>query len=792
MKKLLLGLAACAASFTAMQAQVITVSGEITTNTTWTNDNIYLLNGFVYVEDGADLTIEAGTLIKGDLASKGSLIITKTGTIHAQGTSCEPIVFTSNQPAGSRNYGDWGGVIILGEAPINPAGGSAIIEGGVDTPEGDGSYGGANPTDNSGVFSYVRIEFPGIPFLPNNEINGLTMGGVGSGTQIDHIQVSYSGDDSYEWFGGRVNAKYLIAYRGWDDDFDTDFGYRGKVQFAYALRDPNIADVSGSNGYEADNDATGSSNQPFSKPLFSNVTIAGPKMNTVDVVNANYKRGGHLRRNSQVSIYNSIIMGYPEVGILIDGLTTSQNAMNDSLQLKNNILSGHPDDYNCVSCDAGFNIDTWAASNNNHSYTTNALVGLIDAFNLSNPDPRPSAGSVATTNGTYFSGLLSDPFFTPTSYIGAFSTTNNWTDQPWVNFDCQNTSYSTPGINYNPALTATVTSMTCPATGSIDLTATGGAGSYTYLWADGPTTQDRSSLSAGTYNVTVTSNTCVANGGYTVSDIAIQKPTGLNITPVTQCSAKLNWSAVGTAGYYEVRYKVTGGTYSPVTNIGNVLTYTFTGLSASTSYEFDVRAKCPTTSEKSAWAKKSTSTIACGSPTSSSVTGITASSATINWVDACSVNNYTLQYRKVGAIAWITSTGIATTSKTLTGLLANTSYQYRLRTNCGGALHSAYTAIFTFTTNPLRMENNVVIDESILSIYPNPATDIVNVNIEAYTNVNITITNMMGQIVYAENNISADGLKTIEINVNNFESGIYLINVEGNNIKVSKEMVVSK
>lgn len=792
MKKLLLGLAATALSFTALQAQVITVSGEITTNTTWTNDHIYLLNGFVYVEDGADLTIEAGTIIKGDLASKGSLIITKTGTIHAQGTACEPIVFTSNQPAGSRNYGDWGGVIILGEAPINPAGGSAIIEGGVDTPEGDGSYGGANVSDNSGVFSYVRIEFPGIPFLPNNEINGLTMGGVGSGTQIDHIQVSYSGDDSYEWFGGRVNAKYLIAYRGWDDDFDTDFGYRGKVQFAYALRDPNIADVSGSNGYEADNDATGSSNQPFSKPLFSNVTIAGPKKNTADVVNANYKRGGHLRRNSQVSIYNSIVMGYAEVGILIDGLATSQNAMNDSLQLKNNILSGHPDDYNCVSCDAGFNIDTWAASNNNHTYATNALVGLVDAFNLSNPDPRPSAGSVATTNGTYFSGLLSDPFFTPTSYIGAFSTTNNWTDEPWVNFDCQNTDYSTPGINNNPVVTAAVTATSCPSTGAIDLSVTGGGGSYSYVWADGPTTQDRSSLGAGGYTVTITSgNSCAVTNSYTVLDVKIAKPAALTVAPITQCTVKLNWAAVPTAGSYEVRYRLTGGLFSSPINIGNVLTYTFTGLSASTSYEFQVRSKCPTTAEKSAWSKKTTSTIACGAPVITPVTGITSSTATINWSDACAVNNYTLQYRKSGAIAWITNTGIATTSKTLTGLLANTTYQYRLRTNCGATL-SAYTTIATFTTNPLRMENDVVTDETILNIYPNPATDIVNINIEAYTNVNMTITNMIGQVVYAENNIAVDGLKSMEINVRDFESGIYLINLEGNNIKVTKEMVVSK
>ena len=108
------------------------------------------------------------------------------------------------------------------------------------------------------VMKYVRIEYPGIAYSPNNEINGLTFGGVGRGTTIDYIQVSYSGDDSYEWFGGTVNCKHLIAYRGWDDDFDTDFGYQGKLQFLVGLRDPEVADQSGSNGFESDNDGSGS------------------------------------------------------------------------------------------------------------------------------------------------------------------------------------------------------------------------------------------------------------------------------------------------------------------------------------------------------------------------------------------------------------------------------------------------------------------------------------------------------------------------------------------------------
>ncbi|MGH7601813.1 MAG: T9SS C-terminal target domain-containing protein, partial [bacterium] len=205
----------------------IVVSGNITTNTTWTSNNTYLLNGFVYVKAGATLTIEPGTVIYGDKASKGALIIEQGAKIIADGTAAQPIVFTSALPAGQRSYGDWGGLILCGRAPINVPGGTATIEGGVGS-----IYGGTDPADNSGTLRYVRLEFPGIAFQPNSEINGLTLGGVGSGTIIDYVQVSYSGDDGFEFFGGTVNAKHLISLRTLDDDFDTDFGYSGKVQYA--------------------------------------------------------------------------------------------------------------------------------------------------------------------------------------------------------------------------------------------------------------------------------------------------------------------------------------------------------------------------------------------------------------------------------------------------------------------------------------------------------------------------------------------------------------------------------
>lgn len=358
----------------------VTVSGEITSNTTWTSGNVYLIQGFLYVRSGATLTIQPGTVIRGDKNSKGTLLIERGAKLMADGTSSNPIVFTSNESAGNRAYGDWGGVILCGKATINVAGGEAIIEGGPTSLYG----GGANPddNDNSGSLKYVRIEFPGIPFVPDKEINGLTFGGVGKSTQIDYIQVSYSGDDSYEWFGGTVNAKHLIAFRGWDDDFDTDYGFRGMIQFAVSLRDKDIADPgSGSNGFESDNDGTGSANTPVTKPIFSNVSIFGPKYESATAINSNYKRAMHLRRNTQINIYNSVLSGYP-TGLFIDGTASQTNATNGDLKMQRVVISGMT---NFFASDFERNFFK-TASFGNDTVATNDLLGYVDPFNLTAPN----------------------------------------------------------------------------------------------------------------------------------------------------------------------------------------------------------------------------------------------------------------------------------------------------------------------------------------------------------------------------------------------------------------------
>ena len=243
----------------------------------------YNLRGWVYVANGATLTIEAGSILKGDKQTQAALIVEPGGKRIAQGTVDAPIVFTSNQAKGKRKPGDWGGLILCGRAPVNQN--NPQIEGGPRT-----TFGGTDAADNSGVLSYVRVEFAGYPFQTDKEINGITFGGVGNGTKVDHVQVSYSNDDSFEWFGGTVNAKYLIAYKGWDDDFDTDNGFSGSVQYGLVVRDPKIADVSQSNSFESDNCSDGALIEPYTNATFSNITFVGPRaydgfQNTNDAIN---------------------------------------------------------------------------------------------------------------------------------------------------------------------------------------------------------------------------------------------------------------------------------------------------------------------------------------------------------------------------------------------------------------------------------------------------------------------------------------------------------------------------
>ncbi|SEM09956.1 hypothetical protein SAMN05421856_10191 [Chryseobacterium taichungense] len=427
------------------------LSGKITSNLTLKANNIYKLRGLVYVTNGATLTIEPGTKIVGEADKNGALIITRGSKIMAEGTASNPIIFTSEKPSPKR--GDWAGLVILGAAPTNASfngqAGVGEIEGGINNSEGLGLYGGTNAADNSGVLKYVRVEYAGYAFLPDKEINGITFGGVGNGTTVDYVQVSYANDDSFEWFGGTVNCSHLIAYKGLDDDFDTDNGFAGKVQFGIAVRDSQIADVSGSNAFESDNDANGSSLTPQTSATFSNMTIIGPVNSTssstnVGTINSLFQNALQIRRNSSISVFNSVFTGYP-VGLFIDatkGTPTDNNIGNSSLVFENNILAGNitplkfgpsttsPTPFTLAD------LTSWFTTHGNSTLTYTADAKFTNAWAPAGTTPNfsPASGSPLLTGGVFTHAKLTS-WFTPVTYRGAVKDATDTWYAGWTNYN---------------------------------------------------------------------------------------------------------------------------------------------------------------------------------------------------------------------------------------------------------------------------------------------------------------------------------------------------------------------
>jgi hypothetical protein len=465
--------------------QIVTVSGIIEGNVTWTANKIYKLSGFVRVGEEAtfgtitkvgNLTIEPGTVIVGERATKGALIVQRGSKINAIGTAALPIVFTSERDPGTREAGDWGGLVICGKAPNNLPDDATNrqLEGGYGA-----FHGGTDATDNSGTLKYVRLEYAGIPINPNQEVNSLTMGSVGSGTTIDYVQASFGLDDSFEWFGGTVNAKHLIAYKGLDDDFDTDNGFSGYVQYGVGIRGAAIADQSGSNGFECDNDANGSSNTPFTSAIFANMSIIGAKGASSTSIDPLFQHGAQLRRNNKQKIYNTVITGYP-YGVYIDsqkgvGSNAKTNAAAGDIDLGNVVLAGVegwgtngfglswsvnvkpmgvpvPGFENMTSLNTGastnltaFTIGTavpedwFKALTGNKIVATQANLGLSSTlWSSGRPTFTLTAGTSESLIGSNLkSGLPA--FFEATDYVGAFKSTD-WT-AGWAEFAPQAVVY---------------------------------------------------------------------------------------------------------------------------------------------------------------------------------------------------------------------------------------------------------------------------------------------------------------------------------------------------------------
>jgi len=455
---------------------IVDVSGVIKGNVTWTKDKIYRLKGYVRVgeelvsgtiTETGTLTIQAGTVIIGEEASNGTLIVHRGSKLIAIGTASEPIVFTSSEKVGDRKPGNWGGVVICGKAPNNLTG-VAELEGGY-----KGFHGGTDAADNSGTLKYVRIEYAGIPLNPNQEINSLTMGSVGTGTTIEYVQASFGLDDSFEWFGGTVNAKYLIAYKGTDDDFDMDNGFSGTVQFGLGYRDGSLADVSGSNGFEIDNDATGSNLAPFTSATLVNFSIIGAKGKSSDYLDANFQNGAQLRRNAKVKMYNTFITGYP-AGLYIDSQRGSAktNAANGELIVKNVVIAGTTgwgstgftslnsglygfgvpvvDQEQIARTNAGGAVATrpieigagvsasawFKAIAGNKTLTSTANTGISSALWSSRPTLTLTAGTSESLIGT---ALPSLPGTVATDFVGAFKD-SDWT-AGWAEFSPNSVLY---------------------------------------------------------------------------------------------------------------------------------------------------------------------------------------------------------------------------------------------------------------------------------------------------------------------------------------------------------------
>jgi hypothetical protein len=429
------------------------VSANITRNQLWPASCAIFLDGTIFVQPGVELTIEPGTVVKGRKnshdASPSALIFRRGARINAVGTADAPIVFTSDQPAGTRSKGDWGGVMLNGRAPVNVPGGEGLAEGLVNTP-----FGGNSPDDSNGVIRYVRIEFAGRQLTVDNELNLFTMNGVGAGTTIDHVQAHNGLDDCHEWFGGTVQAKYLVGTACGDDGLDWQLGFTGAVQFALVAQNIVVIE-SGGNGIEADNNENGFDLQPRSDPKMCNVTLIGTRGQAGTPAGGN-QIGILLRRGTAGKVAKTIIESFAAAGLQLQHATPGCSAgptltgnllVRDSLFFDNGTTGA-------AHCSSGSGANAPSPCNGCEFYDLLANgfgvvpdlcgagpIGCQDQNPAVDPrvsaawpptDPRPAnAGAVANA----FDCSSLDPFLEPTGYIGAFDPAGtNWL-QPWTSFD---------------------------------------------------------------------------------------------------------------------------------------------------------------------------------------------------------------------------------------------------------------------------------------------------------------------------------------------------------------------
>jgi hypothetical protein len=791
---------------TVYPATVTTVSADITANTTWSG--VVKLMNKVYVKNNATLTIAPGTIIRGDKLTQGSLIITRGAKIMADGTAANPIIFTSNEAVGARNEGDWGGLVILGLAKNNQPGGVANIEGIV--PTTDSQYGGNFDNDNSGILRYVRVEFAGIALEPNKEINGITFGSVGNLTTIDYVQVSFSGDDSFEWFGGTVNCKHLVAYRGLDDDFDCDFGFRGKVQFALSIRDKDLYDAPGdSNAFECDNDAAGSTATPKTRPIFSNVTLVGPKGNgtTALPTGEKFEKAFRLRRNSAVSVLNSLVTGW-EKGLSIEGAPVVANLNGDTMVFVNNILTNFAqptwstNNTNTVLNSGGSTAawyNSWWGVDGNDSTKTLAQVNWVNLFPALGvtPDARLGVGSVAAIGATF----LNPVFFSVATPVVA---TTSYTY-------CQGASAT--------ALTATALAGNSlrwytQATGGTYTTAapvpsTTTAGTYTYYVSQANAGNDESMRAA----ITVVVNALPATPVITASG-STTFCTGGSVDLTSSATAGNVWSnnlttstiTVSTTGNFTVTVTDANGctsTSAPISvNVSNAPAPTISATSTQ-ACSGDVVTVTSSAADSYLWSTGETTQTIQVSATAAVYVTVTNANA-CDGVGQSTTTNITFTATPTAAGSFTSAGNVVTFTNASTGA---TSYSWDFGdfTNSSAsapahayAANGSYTAVLTAIngnctdTVAFEISIEVGIEENnsmSFEVYPNPANEQVLVAFENNTAASITILDAMGRVVFAQA-INEIGSQVLPVSVAELASGSYTVQIiSANQVGVKRLMI---
>ena len=781
---------------------ITTVSADITTNTTWSG--VVKLMNKVYVKNNATLTIAPGTIIRGDKLTQGTLIITRGAKIMADGTASNPIVFTSNEAVGARNEGDWGGLVILGLAKNNQPGGVAFIEGIV--PTTDSQFGGNFDNDNSGTLKYVRVEFAGIALEPNKEINGITFGSVGNGTVVDYVQVTLSGDDSFEWFGGTVNCKHLIAYRGLDDDFDCDFGFRGKIQFALSIRDKDLYDAPGdSNSFECDNDAAGSTAQPKTRPIFSNVTLVGAKGNgtTALPTGEKFEKAFRLRRNSAVSVLNSLVTGW-EKGLSIEGAPVVANLNGDTMVFVNNILTNfaqptwNTNNTNTVINSGGSTAawyNSWWGVDGNDSTQSLTQVNWVNLFTALGvtPDARLAIGSVAATGATFMNPVffsIATPVVATTSYTY-----------------CQGaaaTALSATALTGNTLRWYTqATGGTYTTTAPVPSTTT--AGTYTYYVSQANVANDESMRAAinvtvnalpSTPVITASGSTSFCTGGSV--DLSSSAASG----NVWSTNATTSTITVATTGNYSVTVTDANGCSSvsaPISvNVSSAPAPTITATSTQ-ACSGDVVTVSASTSDSYLWSTGETTQNIQVSNTAAVFVTVTNANA-CNGVGQSATTNITFTATPTAAGAFTTAGNIVTFTNTSTGA---TSYSWDFGdfTNSSAtapahayAANGTYTVVLTAingnctSTTSFEISIEVSLEETNqiqFEVYPNPASEQVLVAFENNSNGILNILDATGRLVYTQT-FNEVGSVLLPVNVSMLSSGSYtlqLINAEQVGVK---------